>query len=137
MLSGPGNGENIQQFEIVKIQSFQQGLCGSFAVVQIQPRIEARLSHFQCLLDAGNTVGLQRVVFCLNDKGDLVFQVVHPVVYRRSRKHQHLGFYASFDDLVHQLGIAGQRIILAGRVVSEIVRLVDNDQVVVTSVQGF
>ncbi len=103
MLSGSGNGEEIQQFEIVKIQSLQQGFGGSFAVVQIQPRIEARLSHFQRLLDAGNTVGLQCVVFCLNDKGDLVFQVVHPVVYRCRRKHQHLGFYAGFDDLVHQL----------------------------------
>ena len=114
MLSGTGNGEKIQQFEIVKIQSLQQRLGGSFAVVQIQPRIEACLSHFQRLFYAGDTVGLQRVVFCLNDKSDLVFQIVHPVVYRRRRKHKHFGFNTCFDDPIHQFGIAGQRIIFFG-----------------------
>ena len=68
-------------------------------------------------------------------QGKLVSQVGEAVVDRRRREHQHLGLDALPDDRVHQLLIAGLAV-LEGVVVAEVVRLVDDDEVVVAPVDA-
>jgi hypothetical protein len=63
----------------------------------------------------------------------LVAQVVEAVVDRGGRQHQHLGLHALLDDLVHQLLVA-RLLVLVGVVVAEVVRLVDDHEVVVAPV---
>ena len=62
-----------------------------------------------------------------------LLQVVEAVVDRRGRQHQHLGLHALADDLAHQPLVAGL-LLLGVVVVAEVVRLVDDDQVVVAPV---
>ena len=65
----------------------------------------------------------------------MVSQVVEAVVHRGGRKHQHLGFHALLDNLVHQLLVAGF-LVLISIIVAEVVRLVDDNKVIVTPVDA-
>ena len=66
---------------------------------------------------------------------ELVAQIIEAVIYRSSGQHQNLGFNALADDLVHQFLIAGFPV-LDGIVVSEIVRFIDDDQIIITPVNA-
>ena len=106
MPPGAGNGEMIQQGEVVKTQHFHQlGGC-LFSVVQCQPAVELRLRLAGRGLDAGDAVLHQGSVIPLCDKGDLVAQVGQAIVDRRGRKHEHAGLDAFADDASHQAVVA-------------------------------
>ena len=69
----------------------------------------------------------------LGDEGDLVLEVGEPVVDRRGREHEDAGLDAFLDDAPHQPVIAGLAVVV-GRLVAEVVGLVDDDEVVVAPV---
>jgi hypothetical protein len=85
------------------------------------------------LLGAELCVEVFRVAFV--GQGQLIPQVVEAVVDRRGREHQHLGLDALFDDGIHQLLVA-RLVVLEGVVVAEIVRLVDDHQVVIAPIDA-
>ena len=74
-----------------------------------------------------------RRILSLSDERDLILQIRQPVVDRRRRQHEHLGFRAFPDDPAHEAVIpsfAIRRAVL----VPEVVGLVDHDEVVVPPV---
>ena len=84
-------------------------------------------------LDAGYAELAQSKIIALGHEGDLVFQICEAVVDRGGRQHQHFGFHAGLDHPLHQVVVAGVTV-LVRRLVAEVVRLVDDDQVVVAPV---
>ena len=73
-------------------------------------------------------------VVALGGEGDLVAQVGQAVVDRRGREHEHAGLDALLDDLAHQAVVAGLAALARRLLVAEVVRLVDDDEVVVAPV---
>ena len=73
-------------------------------------------------------------VVALGDEGDLVAQVGQAVVDRRGREHEDAGLDAFLDDPPHQAVVAGLAAVAWRRLVAEVVRLVDDDEVVVAPV---
>ena len=76
----------------------------------------------------------QRRVITLGDERNLVLQVGQPVVHWRGRQHQYAGLHTFADDPPHQAVVPRLVTLLGGLLVSEVVRLVDHDQVVVAPV---
>src|SRR5690606_792309 len=72
--------------------------------------------------------------FTLRREYNLIAQVGHAVVDGRGRKHQHARLHALADDLAHQAVVAGLTAGLWGFLVAEVVRFVDDDEVVVAPV---
>jgi hypothetical protein len=124
----------VQQGEIVEAQHLDQAAGGTFLFGQVKPAVELSLRPTGRQLNAGNTVILQCRVVTLGDEGDLVAQVGQPVVDRRGREHQHPGFDPLLDDPAHQAVVARLGPLLGRLLVAEVVRLVDDDQVVVAPV---
>jgi hypothetical protein len=94
MFARPGNCEQIQQLEVIKIQRVEQPGGSAFLGVQTQPLVKACLGVTQRLFQAGNTCGIQGVVPAFGDERNLIFQVVHPAVHWRGREHEYFGLYA-------------------------------------------
>ena len=71
-------------------------------------------------------------------KFQLVLEIDESVVYRRRREHQHLRGYACSDHVVHQAQVAVLAAFCAGELaaISEVVALVDHDEVIVAPVQS-
>ena len=69
----------------------------------------------------------------LGDEGDLVLEVGEAVVDRRGREHEDAGLDALLDDAPHEAVVAGLAVVVGG-LVAEVVRLVDDDQVVVAPI---
>ena len=76
----------------------------------------------------------QRGVVALSDEGDLVFEIGEPVVDWRGGEHQYAGLHALLDDAPHEAVVAGLLVFSRAIFVSEVVRLVDDDEVVVAPV---
>ena len=68
-------------------------------------------------------------------QGKLILQVIEAVVDRRGRKHQDLRLDALLDDTIHQPLIACLPV-FEGIVIAEIVRFVDDDEIVVAPVDA-
>ena len=129
-----GDGEVVQQGEVVEAQHFHQVPGRAFGIVQVQPAVELGLGLARGLLDAGYAVLQQRRVVAFRRKGNLVAQVSQPVVDGCGRQHQHAGLDAFLDDLAHQPVIA-RLVALARRLlVAEVVAFVNDHQVVVAPV---
>ena len=135
MLAGTGNRDAVQQFEEVEIE-------------RVQNRLAVRSSggSFDQLLNAAwalrNISSMLVLVFSFSirisdctfiGQGQLVAQIVETVVDGGGRQHQHLGFDAGPDDLVHQFLVTGF-LLLEGVVVAEIMRFIDDDQIVIAPV---
>ena len=72
-----------------------------------------------------------RVAFV--SQGELVAQIIEAIVDRGGGEHEHLGFNALANNLIHQLLIAGFSV-FNRIVVSEIVRFVNDDQIIIAPV---
>ena len=134
VLAGTGDGEQVEHLEVVKIERFEKALSGSLLGIEPQPGIEPCLGLAKGLLDTRDAVVVEGVVLALGDERNLILQVVHAAVDGRGGEHQHLRLDAGLDDLPHEPGVTGQAV-LARRVVSEVVRFIDDNQVVVAPVQ--
>ena len=107
----------------------------------LRPIGEVRLRAPERFLEIADADAvLERGVAAFGEKIDLVAEVFEVVVDRRRGEQQHLGFHARLDDVVHHPLVAALAdevaflVALAGRVVAEVVRLIDDDQVVVAPV---
>ena len=83
----------------------------------------------------------ERLVAAFGEEIDLVAQIFQVVVDRRRGEEQDFGPNAGLDDVVHQPLVAAFPdevagfVALAGRVVAEVVRLVDDNEIVVAPVE--
>src|SRR5690606_8695994 len=128
-----GDGEVVQQSEIVESQHFNQLRWRLFGLIHRQPTVELGLGFAGGRLDTGDAVLQQGGVIAFGDKGDLIAQVCKPVVDRRGRQHEDAGLDPFLDDPTHQAVVA-RLLALVCRLVAEVVRLVDHHQVVVAPV---
>ena len=126
--------EQVEQREVVEAEHVDQPRRRALGVLEIEPAIELLLREPRGAVDAGDAVLEQRRVVALGDEGDLVAQVGQPVVHRRGREHQHARLDAFLDDLAHQAVVAGLAALSWRLLVAEVVRLVDDDEVVVAPV---
>jgi hypothetical protein len=132
-----GNGDAVEQLEKVEIQAAEN--CGGGALFRRQggPDIECCLGTAEDAVDVLSRAQLavERVTVAFVGQRQLVFQVVEAIIDWGRREHQHLGFDALADHLVHQPLIAGFPV-LVDVVVAEVVRLVDHHQVVVAPIDA-
>ena len=76
----------------------------------------------------------QGKVVAFGGKGNLVAQVGHAVVDRSGGEHEHAGSDAFPDDATHEAVIPGFAALSGGFFVAEVVRFVNDDQVIVAPV---
>ena len=126
VLAAAGDGEHVQQLEVVSVHRVDKALGGALLVWQLAPLVEARLGLAAHLGDGLDAVGVCQVgVISLGDELDLVAQVEQAVVHRRGREHEDLGAPAALDDVLDKARVA---VLLLGvrRLVAEVVGLVDD-----------
>ena len=135
MLAGTGNGHAVQQLEEVKAQRVQNGPYGPLLGWPLGPDVEGSLRTAKDLFHTAAAVQALAEVLGVAFVGQrqLVAQVAEAVVDRGGRQHQHFGLHTFPDDLAHQLLVACF-LVLVDIVVAEIVRLVDDHQVIVAPV---
>ena len=133
VLSRPRDRQHVEQLEIVEAQHVHQARRAPFGFRQVEPAIELRLGLADRRLDAGDAMPDQRQIIAFGHEGDLVFEVGEPVIDRRRGQHQYLGFHARLDDPLHQVVVAGVAVLMR-RLVSEVVGLVDDDEIVVSPI---
>ncbi len=133
MFTRTGNGQHVQQLEVVEPQHLRQHVLAASGVGQVQPLVELGLGQADGGLDAGNALIDESPVVALGDEGDLVLEVGQPVVHRRGGEHQHPGPYPRLDDPLHEPFVAAFPLLVGG-LVAEVVGLVDHHQVVVSPV---
>ena len=135
MLARAGDGDAVEQFEEVEVEGVENGGGGALLRGKFGPGVEGTLGLAEDVVDIGlgAQAGIELVGISLVGEGELVAEVVEPVVDRGGREHEDLGLDPLTDHLVHQFLIAGF-VIFVGVVVAEVVRLVDDDQVVVPPV---
>ena len=135
VLARPGNGHAVQQLEKIEVQRSQDGAGGALLRWQLGPGVERRLCTPEYLVDVllGAQLVAKQPCIAFISQGQLVAQIVEPVVDRRGGQHQHLGFDALLDDGIHQLLVA-RLLVLVDIVVAEVVRLINDHQVIVAPV---
>jgi len=134
VLARAGDGQQVQQLEVVEAKHFDQASRGAQVIIHIEPAIELLLRPPGGVVDAGDALVQQRSVDALGGECDLIAQVGEPVVHRGGGQHQHARFDAGLDDAAHKPVVAGLAAVLGGLLVAEVVRLVDDQQVVVAPV---
>ena len=128
------DGEVIEKGEVVEAQHLDQQRWRLLFLGQLKPAVESLLGAAGGAVDAGDAVIEQRRVITLGDERNLVLQVGQPVVHWRGRQHQYAGLHTFADDPPHQAVVPRLVTLLGGLLVSEVVRLVDHDQVVIAPV---
>ncbi len=87
MLAWTGNGELIQQSEIIKTKHLDEAWWCFLSFFQIQPAVELFLRKSGGAVDTGNAVLQEGSIIPLGGKGYLVTQVSEAVIDRSGRKH--------------------------------------------------
>ena len=113
VLARAGDGQQIEQGEIVEAQHLDQPSRRASRLFQIQPAVELLLRLARRASMLRDAVLQQGGIVALGDEGDLVAQVGQAVVDRRGREHQHPGFHPFLDDLPHQSVVAGLAVLVA------------------------
>ena len=133
VLAGAGDGQEIQQREVIETEHVHEP--GRFAVglLQCQPAVELKLGLPDGGFDAGDAVFNEGRVVTLGDEGDLVLEIGESVVDWGGREHEDPRFDAFLDDAPHEAIVAGF-VLFVGRLVAEIVGLVNDNQVVIAPV---
>ena len=83
MLARPGNGKQVEQFEIIEAEHLNETRRGAVNLFRREPAVKLDLGFTDGCLDAGDAVIEERGVVPLRDKRDLVFQVGEAIVHRR------------------------------------------------------
>ncbi len=73
MLAGTGNRDQVKQFEIVEVHSFQENFNFALSFVHFEPLIKTSLGFFEGLFDTDDPQIQKRIVNAFCDKSDLVF----------------------------------------------------------------
>ncbi len=134
MAARTGNGQVIQQGEVVEAEHFDQLARRALGIHHGQPAVELDLGLACGLLDAVDAVLHQRGVVALGNESDLVLQVSQTVVDGCGRQHQHARLDAFLDDLAHQAVVSRLGALAWGFLVAEVVALVDDHEVVIAPV---
>jgi hypothetical protein len=132
VLARPGDGQQVEQLEVVEAEHLDEDAGRAFAPPS-EPAVELLLRLRTVAFDAVDAVIGSAVSFALGDEGDLVLEIGEAVVDRRGREHQHAGLHAVLDDAPHEAVVA-RLAVLVRRLVAEVVRLVDDHEVVVAPV---
>ena len=138
MPSGTCNRYAVQHLEEVKIQCPQQGIRRPCFRLQLTPCIKGFLclteNLFNRFLCIELVIDILRVALVCQRQ--LILQIHKTVINRGGRQHEYLRLYACPDHLVHQLHITVLlRICVGTGTVTEVMRLVDHDQIVISPVQ--
>ena len=80
MLARAGDGEQIEQGEIVETEHLDEPRRGALAFIEIEPAIELLLRQARGAVNTADTVTQQSSVVTLGGKGDLVAQVRHAII---------------------------------------------------------
>ena len=134
VLARAGDGQQVEQLEVVEPQHVHEPGRAALGLFQGQPAVELKLRLANRRLDAGNAMVRSSAVSSPSvTKAIWFLQVGQAVVDRRGREHEHAGLDALLDDPPHQAVVAGLAVLVRG-LVAEVVRLVDDHQVVVAPV---
>ena len=143
MFPRAGDGQLVEELEEGGTQLLKEFSRPAFVGLLFRPDGEHPLRGGEGFLEAADADGFREgVVFVFGEEVELVAEVLEVVVDRRGGEQEDFGADAGFDDVVHEALIAtladdvAVLVLLAGRVVPEVVRLVDDDEVVVAPVQG-
>ena len=134
MFSRTSDRQCVKKFEVVEVKALHQRISCPVSCITFEPFVEACLGFLESLLNTRDSSFRQSVVDAFSNECDLVLQVIHAIVYWCRREHQDFRLYPGLDDFLHQATVTCDPILLR-RVVSEVVRLVDHDQVVVAPVE--
>ena len=143
VLARAGDGQFVQQFEKRGTQFFQQVFGFALAGLFLRPDGERLLRGGERVLQAADADGiLECGVLAFGEEVNLVAQVAQVVVDRRGGEQEDFGFDAALDDVVHQPLVAALAdevaflVALAGGVVAEVVRFVNDDEIEVAPVES-
>ena len=134
VLARAGDGEQVEECEVVEAEHLDQAGRRALGFVEVEPAVELLLCKTRGAVDAADAVIEQSRVVAFGGEGDLVAQVGQAVVDRRGREHEHTRLDALLDDLAHQAVVASLAPDSRRLLVAEVVRLVDDDEVVVAPV---
>ena len=142
MLARAGDGQLVEQFEKRGAELFQKVAGFSLVRLLFCPSRKGFLRGGESFPKAADSDGFrERVVAIFREEIELVAQVLKVVVDWCGREKKDLGADAGFDDVVHESLVAALLndiallVLPAWGVVPEIVRLVDDDEVVISPVQ--
>ena len=134
MAARTGDGEQVEQREVVEAQHLDQPRGGTLALVEIEPAVELLLCQPRRSVDAADTVCDQRRIVALGRKGDLVAQIGQAIIHRSGREHKHPRPDPLADNFAHQPVVARLATGLRRLLIAEVVRLVDDDKIIVAPV---
>ena len=134
MAARTGDGEQVEQREVVEAQHLDQPRGGTLALVEIEPAVELLLCQPRRGVDTTYALADQRRIVALGRKGDLVAQVRQAVIYRGGREHKHPRLDPLADNLAHQPVVARLATGLRRLLIAKVVRLVDDDEIIVAPV---
>jgi len=132
---GAGDGDRIQKLEEVEIKRRENSRWGPLLGREVRPCVEGRLRPAEDQIDVPLGLELRFEIFRLAfvSKSELVLQVIEAIVDRGCREHQHFRAHALAHDPVHRTLIP-RLPIFECVIVAKVVRLVDDDQIVVAPV---
>src|ERR1039457_4607494 len=96
-----GNGEQVEQLEVVEAEHLDEARRGAVHFLGSKPAVELKLGLADGGLDTGDALIEKCRVVALSDKGDLVFQVGEAVIDRRGGENQNAGLDAPFRSAEH------------------------------------
>ena len=141
--TGTRNGQLVKQLEERGVQGIKKTADFALRVLlRVRPLREVGLRVLHCLGDAVDIKGFMKcLIVVLSDKEKLVPEILEAVVHGCGRKQKHLGVNAGPEDLLHQELIARDlaRAVIFGlpaRVVAEIVRFINDDEIIIAPVVG-
>ena len=133
----------VEELEERRIELLQQFAGLALVGLLLRPEGEDLLRGGEGFPEAADADGgREGVIAIFGEEVELITEVFEVVVDRGGGKQQNLGANAGFDDVVHEPLVAAFAdevalvVTLAGGVVAEVVRLVDDDEIVVAPVQG-
>ena len=85
MLSRPGDGQHVEQFEVIEAKHIHEAGWPTFGLAKIKPAVELPLRLADRSFDAGDAMARQRHIVALSNECDLIFEVGQPIVDRRRR----------------------------------------------------
>ena len=124
----------VQQGEVVEAEHLDQRRGDAICLFEAEPLVEGGLGTAGGGVDAVDAMRRQGHVVALGDERDLVAQVGQAVVHGRGREHQDPGLDTFLDDSTHQAVVPGFLTLARRLLVAEVVRFVDDHQVVVAPV---
>ena len=134
MTARTGDRKAVQKVEVVEPQHVDEPRRRTLSLAKLEPVVELLLRTLRRAVDTGHAVIRQRRVVALGGEGDLVAQVGQAIVHGGGRQHENPRLHAVADDPLHEPVVPRLAVLTGRSLVAEVVRLVDDDEIVVAPI---